>query len=368
MEIDLEALRGNVRLCSDLAGAGCGIMAVVKADAYGHGLNTVVDALKDEVSWFGVANVEEAIAVRDATEGMDLSILILSPLSPGERAVAVNSGFAVPVSCEDEISSYEKHAAKCGKEARLHIALDTGMGRIGIQPEDLPTMIGHLRDATNCSLEGIWSHFPSADEDSKFTLSQISEFKKLVKDLSSCHIHLANSAGLLAFHKELSFTTLARTGLAIYGVSPLGERGAALCPALTWKTRVTLVREIAKGSSVSYGRTFTSDGPMTSATLAVGYGDGYPRSLSNRDTEVLIAGTRCALLGRVTMDQIVVDVSHLQGKVLPGDEVVLIGRQGSQYIGATELAEKAGTIAWEVFTGITRRVERCYQNLHKSLS
>ncbi len=357
-EIDVDALRANVALCQDLAGDGCGIIPVVKADAYGHGLATVVRALRDRVNWFGVANLEEAQEVVKSVGAEGLNILILSPLCPDERESAVDAGFAASVSCEDEVYAYESAAVRLGKVARLHLAVDTGMGRMGVEPEAFFALIECIESEPNCNLEGVWTHLPSADEDEKFSLQQIARFRDLVEKLSSCHIHLANSAGLLRYGDALDFTTLARIGLAIYGVSPFPEKRKVLRPVLSWKTRVTLVRDIARGTSISYGRSFTSDEPMITATLAVGYGDGYPRGLSNSGTDVLIAGTRCPLLGRVTMDQIVVDVSHLRGKVSSGDEVVLIGQQGDQSIEVAELAEKADTIAWEIFTGITGRVKR----------
>ncbi len=245
----------------------------------------------------------------------------------------------------------------------LHLAVDTGMGRMGSTISDFSELRKCIENASHCKLEGVWTHLPSADEDVEFTSKQIAEFRNFIKDsdINDCHIHIANSAGLLGFHDKLDFSTLARIGLAIYGVSSLPNKGTDLCPALTWKTRVALVRNIPTGASVSYGRSFISNAPRTTATLAVGYGDGYPRNLSHRKTDVLIAGARCPILGRITMDQIVVDVSHLIGKVAVGDEVVLMGNQGDETISASELAEKAGTIAWEIFTGIGTRVERFYQ-------
>jgi len=362
-EIDLGVLRSNVRLCNDLAGQGCEVMAIVKANAYGHGLIEVVAALAKEVDWFGVANLEEALEVRNAATEKSPHIFILSPLTPDERVLAIASGFSIPVSNAEEIVAFEQAATSAGKLAMLHLAVDTGMGRMGSSLSDFPELRKRIENASHCKLEGVWTHLPSADEDVEFTSKQIAEFRNFVgdSDIDDCHIHIANSAGLLGFHDKLDFSTLARIGLAIYGVSSLPNKRIDLCPALTWKTRVTLVRNIPAGASVSYGRSFISNTPMTTATLAVGYGDGYLRNLSNRKTDVLIAGVRCPILGRVTMDQIVVDVSHLNGKIAVEDEVVLIGAQGDEIISATELAEKAGTIAWEIFTGIGTRVERFYK-------
>ena len=237
------------------------------------------------------------------------------------------------------------------------------MGRMGCRPEDFLGLVERIRRLGRCRLEGMASHFPSADEDPSFTRSQIRIFAELVsraRPEADCEVHLANSAGLLGFQEEMPFATLARPGLALYGVSPLADRGGELRPVLRLATRVTLVREIPEGSGISYGRTFVADREMRVATLAAGYGDGYPRHLSGRGACVLVSGRRCPVLGRVTMDQIVVDVSALE-EVRPGDEAILIGRQGDEEISAKEVAERALTIPWELFTGITGRVGRIYR-------
>ncbi|NNE92566.1 MAG: alanine racemase [Verrucomicrobiales bacterium] len=179
--------------------------------------------------------------------------------------------------------------------------------------------------------------------------------------MDPCHFHLANSAGLLGYQDQLAFTNLARSGLALYGISPLEDSDADLRPVMSLKTQVTLIRSLPAGSSISYGRTFVSARPIRAATLAAGYADGIPRHLSGNRMDVLIGGQRCPLLGRVTMDQIVVDVSHVE-EVPIGDEAVLIGEQESEEITAVEWAEKAGTIPWEILTGLSNRVERIYLN------
>ena len=359
-EIDLSALQKNVAGCRQLAGENSGLMAVVKANAYGHGLTEVVAALKENITHFGVANLSEAYQVRQAAGDNEAEVFILSPLTPGERTPAVADGFSVSVSSAEELSAFEKAAQLSGKKARLHLAVDTGMGRTGVAASGFPALLKQIRNSPDCLLEGIWSHLPSADEDSGFTRDQISRFSDLVKEEKNCLIHLANSAGLLGYRELPGITNMSRIGLALYGVSPVEKTTADLQAVLTWKTRVTLVRRIAENTSISYGRTFLSDQPMTVATLAVGYGDGYPRSLSRSDTDVLIGGSRCPVLGRVTMDQIVVDISRLKKEILPGEEAVLLGKQGDGIITAGELARKAGTIEWEIFTGITARVERFY--------
>ncbi|MFT5411687.1 MAG: alanine racemase, partial [Verrucomicrobiales bacterium] len=209
---------------------------------------------------------------------------------------------------------------------------------------------------------GVASHYPSADVDEAYTREQLGRFLERVEaaELAPRWVHIANSAGVLGFPSDA--TNLVRAGLMLYGSSPLTEHQEKLHPALAWKSRISLVRDLPPGSSVSYGRTFATDRvPFTRvATVSVGYGDGYQRALSGKGAEVLIRGQRCPLLGRVTMDQIMVDVTGLGDVVGAGDEVVLIGEQGAESILAVEVAHKAGTIAWEVFTSISQRVSRVY--------
>lgn len=358
VEIDLSALRNNLAELRRIAGPACDMMAVVKADAYGHGLSAVVGALTD-VDWFGVANVTEARQVREAASAREVSVLILSPALPDEIEAIVEGDFSASVSSLPEVATFEAAAKAGGKIVHLHVVVDTGMGRMGCQPEAFPSLVEAVKESAHCRLEGIETHFPVADEDADYTRDQIARFEKLLTQVGipdDCRIHLSNSAGILGFSDRTGFASLTRPGLSLYGVSPLPESGKKLQQVLTWKSRLTLVRDIATGTSISYGRTFVSDRPMRVATLGVGYGDGYPRHLSGQNAEVLIAGERCPLLGRVTMDQVVVDISHLPKTVSEGEIATLL----DESLTASELAEKAGTIPWEVFTGITARVERVY--------
>ncbi len=369
-EIDLEALRHNAAVCRTALPAHCGLMAIVKADGYGHGVEAVARALADCVEGFGVANMAEAKALVDAIGDVNAGrILILSPVLPDERILAIDGGFAVSVSNPEEVAGFALAARATGTMARLHAVVDTGMGRMGARPDAFEALVAEIRrtDAETrgaVRLAGVASHFPSADEDAEFTRAQISRFRDMLPTLKlgpEVRVHLANSAGVLGFGREMEFANEARPGLAIFGVSPIARHQPALHPVMAWKTRVTLVRDLAGEDSVSYGRTFIARAPMRAATLAAGYADGYPRSVSGRGAEVLIGGQRCPLLGRVTMDQVVVDVSGMETPPKPGDEAVLMGRQGEEEINATELAEKAGTIPWEILTGITGRVARRYR-------
>ncbi|MEM9280821.1 MAG: alanine racemase [Verrucomicrobiota bacterium] len=362
-EINLGKLRQNAQSCREWGGTSRGIMAIVKADAYGHGLESVVGALAEDVTWFGVANLREAQRVSEALGELLVPILILSPATPDEIEPIVTGGFAGSVSNLEELAHYAKAALDSNLSALLHVVVDTGMGRMGVLPEDLPELVAAIRESPGCVLQGIETHFPSADEDEAFTRSQIETFSSLMDKLSlpeSCQVHLCNSAGLLQFQNVTSFATLTRPGLALYGISPLDDLSEKLMPTLSLKSRITLIRDLPAGSSISYGRTYITPKATTVATLGVGYGDGYPRHLSNASAEVLIQGRRCPVLGRVTMDQTVVDIGHLESKPEVGDTAVLIGTSESESITATELAHKAGTIPWEILTGITDRVERVY--------
>ncbi|MEM7697275.1 MAG: alanine racemase [Verrucomicrobiota bacterium] len=360
-EVDLKALRANARVCQELAGPDCGILGVVKADAYGHGLRTIAAALAEEINGFGVANVREADEVADTVTDPGL-ILILSPALPFEIEAIIRRGYSASVSNQEEVALFDKTAKSLNRVAKLHAVADTGMGRMGAKPEDFRSLVDAIQQSSHCELEGLDTHFPSADEEPEFTREQITHFYSLLSDLTTNSqkplIHLSNSAGLLNFQSLTPAATLSRPGLALYGISPMSESSDRLRPVLTWKSRVTLVREIGPGTTISYGRTFQAERTMRVATLAFGYGDGYPRHVSGGGAEVLIRGQRCQLLGRVTMDQVVVDVSHLDASISPGEEVVMMGQQGEANISAHELARLADTIPWHILTSITPRVTR----------
>lgn len=355
-EIDPDALRHNLAAVRANLDPAVQVMAVVKANAYGHGVGSVVRALRDRVEMFGVANVREAREVRGHLPGA--SVFILGPALPDERAEVVGSGFVPAVSTFEEAASYSALAVP--RRTPIHLTIDTGMGRIGVWQEEAVKIVRAIRDLPGIEITGIASHLPSADEDDAFTREQLARFAKLATDLraelpGAALTHIENSAGVIGFPAAAG--DLVRPGLMLYGSAPRPEFQSRLRAVMTWKTRITLIREVGMGRSISYGRTFITPRPMRIATLAVGYADGYQRHLSNRGADVLIAGRRCAVLGRVTMDQIMADVTGLP-EVREGDEAVLIGRQGDEEILAAELAQKAGTIAWEIFTGIGPRVER----------
>ena len=365
VEVDLAAIRRNLTALASIAGPAVKIMAVVKANAYGHGAREVVGALAGRVAMFGVANLTEAEAISDPAHDSAhvgrTPICLLSGTLPGEHAAIVQRGFIPFVSSFDEAAQYAAHAA--GARVRIHLAVDTGMGRLGVWEQDAVEIARRIMALPGIEITGIASHLPVADEDAAFTTAQLARFHSLVAQLRGIGlrdavVHVENSAGLLAFPNLAG--ALARPGLALYGESPLPEFQSKLEHALTWKTRVLLVRDFGKGRGVSYGRTFITPGPMRVATLATGYADGYPRQVSGRGAAVLIGGKRCALLGRVTMDQIMVDATGVA--TAPGDEAVLLGSQGGETIPVREIAALAGTIAWDIFTGIGPRVARLHRN------
>jgi alanine racemase len=351
VEIDGAALAANARTLRDHSGAD--LIAVVKANAYGHGLTQAVPALAPHAAMFGVANVTEAHEVRTLAPGTP--ILLLGPAAPHERADVLASGFIPMVSSADEAAAYSQLSRTA--RAPIHLKLDTGMGRVGLWHEQAVEAVREIHALHGVAITGLASHLPVADEDADYTREQLALFHRIAKTLreeeglSHAKLHINNSAGAIAFPGQSG--DLVRIGLALYGSSPLPEFQSRLQVPLTWKTQVTLVREVPAERTVSYGRTFTTQRPSRLATLAVGYADGYRRHLSSQNADVIIAGRRCPVLGRVTMDQIVADVTALD-QCEPGDEATLLGAD----LLAAELATKAGTIPWDIFTGLGQRVVR----------
>ena len=331
-------------------------MAVVKAGAYGHGLEEIAKALAaQEIAFFGVANVGEARRIVAA--GVTTRIYLLGATWAEERAEIVARGWTPCISALDEAEHFNRLAGDRQTRLKVHLAVDTGMGRGGFVAEDLPEIMRRLGQLRHLEVEGIGSHLPAADEDQEFTERQFQRFHEIVGELGGEAAfrwrHLANSAGLLGFAQ--GGCNLSRPGLMVYGVSPIPDFQAKLGTVMTLKSRVTLVRTLPAGHGVSYGRQFVTTKPTRVATIGIGYGDGYPRHVSGNGADVWIRGRRFPILGRVTMDQLMVDVTDA-ADVMDGDEVELFGT----HIPVAEVATKAGTVVWEIFTGITPRVTRCY--------
>jgi alanine racemase len=354
-EISLGALRHNIRVARGTGGHP--VMAVLKAGAYGHGLEEVARVLADEpgVAFFGVANVGEARRI--AATGVETPIYLLGATWQGEREEIVARSWVPCLSSLDEAAHFDALARESGRPLRVHLAVDTGMGRGGFVASELPAALPHLEKFSHLILDGLGSHLPSADEDPEFTGRQIQLYNEVVLATGGPTRwkwrHLCNSAGLLGYQTPLC--NLTRPGLMLYGHSPLPGLGTDLRPAMTLKARVSLVRELPAGHGVSYGRTYITTRPTKVATLGIGYGDGYPRHLSNQGARVFLHGQRVPVLGRVTMDQIMIDATELP-ETRAGDEAEIFGC----HISVSELAAKAGTISWEILTRITARVTRVH--------
>ena len=353
-EIDRSALRYNAGVVRERIGSA-EMLAVVKANAYGHGLIGVAETLANDVKYFGIANIEEALALRAA--GLSHPIIILGPALPTERSAIVDGKFIPTISAVEEAEAFDR----IGPVA-INFKLDTGMGRMGVPANESLAAFRKVTALRNVRVHGISTHMPVSNEDENFTRDQLARFRKLVEQFRAeapgdYKAHVLQSAGTLAFNETPH--EIVRAGIMLYGISPLPEFQRLLKPVMTWKTRVALIRDMPEGHGISYGRTFITPRPMRVATLSAGYADGYPRQASNRDAAMLVRGKRCPLLGRVTMDLMVVDVSHVPNAAV-GDEVVLLGRQGEEEISADEIAERAGTIHWDIVTRVGSRVRRVY--------
>jgi alanine racemase len=359
-EIDLDALRRNVRIARSFLAAGVQVEVVVKANAYGHGLGEVASRLDSEIDWFGVANLAEALEIR--ATGARSPIVILSATLAEEREEIVEHGFVPIVSSPDEAEGFAG-IARAGRPVAVQFKFDTGMGRLGLWEDEAEATLGVIRSRPELRLQAIASHLPVADDDAAYTEDQLARFEaaRARFGLNTVPATVLNGAGIIRFGNRARSGDIVRVGLPFYGISPVPQYQERFSPALTWKTRVTLIKSLRPGQSVSYGRTFIAERPMRAAVLAAGYGDGYLRHLSNRGAEVLIGGVRRPLLGRVTMDQLIIDVTDLPELQL-GAEAVLLGRQGTEEILASELAQKSGTIPWEIFTNISKRVTRLYRD------
>jgi alanine racemase len=333
------------------------LLAVVKANGYGHGLVGVAKALAQDAHFFGVANLEEATTLR---REVSQPIIILGPAVPAERSPIAEGEFIPSISTFEEAREFDRVASR--QPVAINFTVDTGMGRMGVPQAEAVALFQKVVTLPNIKIHSLSTHLPVSNEDADFTRAELVQFADLVKKLraefpGAYKVHVLPSAGVLAY-TDPSFD-IVRAGLMLYGISPFQEFQTLLRPVLTWKTRIALIRDMPAGHGISYGRTFITPRPMRVATLSAGYADGYPRHLSNREAAVLVRGRRCALLGRVTMDLMMIDVSQIDDAEV-GDEVTLLGRQGDEEISATELAERANTISWEIVTRIGSRVRRVY--------
>jgi len=364
-EIDLAALERNLRLIRASLPPGIRYVAVVKADAYGHGLqHTAARLMHAGADLFAVANVTEAAALRELGPGWP--ILLLSPLLPEEDRALADYDLAATISTADEAARFAAVGAAAGKRISVHLKVDTGMGRLGVWHEAAPELYRIIRESPHLALDGICTHFSSPDDDPEFTAEQRRRFLAVLAqcpglDPSSTVIHADNSAGLETMPGSSPFNAV-RIGLLQFGVLPRINSLLAQVrteAVFSFKTRVGIVKALPEGTTISYGRTHTLRRTSQIAIICAGYADGIPRALSNRGA-VLIRGQRCPILGRVTMDQTIVDITDVPG-VVCGDEVVLVGRQGGGEINVVEFSRWANTIPWETLCSVTKRVPRSYK-------
>jgi alanine racemase len=355
VEIDLEAVRANVRR---LKPPDAALMAVVKADGYGHGDAAVARAaLEAGASWLGVALVEEGIGLREA--GIGAPILVLSELPRGSEEEALRSDLTPTLYTEAGLTALTRAAA--GRRVDVHVKLDTGMHRVGLwPPEAAPDFCRRVIEA-GLGLGGLWTHFASAESDDATTRGQLDRFLSAVEAVRGAGIapgilHAANSAATLRFPQ--AHLDLVRPGIALYGLAAGPGLDRGLTPAMTLRSQVTLVKRLPAGERLSYGHRYELERDAWVATVPVGYEDGYPRLLSGR-ADVLIRGRRRRVAGTVTMDQLLADCGDEE--IAEGDEVVLIGSQGDERITADELAGLIGTIGYEIVTAVSERVPREYR-------
>ena len=360
-EIDLRALTSNFQKVQEHVGIGTRIIAVIKANAYGHGAKEIACQLKElRAPHLAVAILEEALELRSA--GIELPILLLNGYWPGQEEEVVRHGLTPAVVDLERVKALGRVAERMQKKAYYHLKINTGMSRLGVDWEQVKFLMELSLQSSWVHCQGILTHLSSADEmESPETSRQLERFNKVVQDLRSRGIrqgwiHAANSAAVLRW--PASWYDAVRPGLILYGVNPFNQGPIPLQPLLSLKTRLMNLRPIKKGTSVGYGCSYTALRDSVIGALPIGYADGYNRLLSNR-ASVLLHGQRVPVVGRVSMDLTVIDVTDVPSAQL-GDEVVLIGSQGSEQIRANELAELCHTIPYEILTGISQRVPRVF--------
>ncbi len=358
VEISISNILHNIKELRSLLARKVKFMAVVKADAYGHGAVAVSKAIENKVDCLAVATLSEALELKKA--GIKAPILLLSETHSSNAVDIVKNGFIQTVYTLQLASALSRAAKKLGKKARVHLKIDTGMGRVGMhfgEAEELFKAISRLPDLR---IEGIFTHFAGSEEMDEFTAEQLKRFRSFISKIDhvSYILHAANSAAVI--NHQASHLDMVRVGLSMYGIYPQGIKKhiVNLKPALQFKTHVVYLKKVPAGTPLSYGSTYITKHPANIATLPVGYADGLPRALSNKG-EVLIRGKRFPIVGRVCMDLTLIDVGDSNIKV--GDEVAIIGSQGKENISADDIGKLADTISYEIICGIGKRVPRIYK-------
>ncbi len=358
-EVNLKSLAHNLNQVKKVLPGKTKILATIKADAYGHGLIPVARKLAGcGVDYFGVASIDEGIKLRLAR--VKVPILILGLILKEDVIPLFRYKLTSTICSYDLALELDRRARRLGQKIKVHIKVDTGMGRIGVAQDEALKLIRRIHRLKFIEIEGIYTHFAFADMDKEFTVHQIFLFNHLISQLEKDGIniplkHTANSMGVLAYRD--SHFNMVRPGLVLYGLYPKQGLKINLKPVLSLKAKVLYVKKVPKGCGISYGHIYVTKNKTTIITLPIGYGDGYPRNLSNIGS-VLISGRRFKISGRICMDQIMVDVGNL--KVCLGEEAVLIGSQAKNRITAEELARLAGTIPYEIVCGLGSRIPRVY--------
>lgn len=366
-DIDLAAIRRNMCNIREKAGQGVKVMAVIKADGYGHGAIPIGHHIEDITDYFGVASIDEAVELRKS--GISIPILILGYNSPSLYEMNLLYDIDQTIYSIETAKAMSETAKRTGKRARIHIALDTGMTRIGFSAdEEGLAAVKEIAALPNIHLEGLFTHFSCADmTDKAYTHQQMERYDHFVDMLEEAGItipvkHICNSAGIMEFdHHRYD---MVRAGIILYGLMPSDEvdvKSIDLEPALAWKTHVVNIMEPEMNRGVSYGATYVTDHPCRIATVSIGYADGYPRSLSNKGY-MLIHGQKAPILGRVCMDQTMVDITHI-ADVKVEDEVILAGGWDEKRISVEEISELAGSFNYEFVCDISKRVPRKYSRL-----
>ncbi len=364
-EVSLKAIGHNIAQVKKRLRPGVKLLAVIKADAYGHGAVRVGKYLEDQVDYFAVATAEEAMELRE--QGIRLPVLVLGYISPEQYGEILDYDITQTVYSLEIAEKLSEASVKAGCRTKIHAALDTGMTRIGFHiTEEEADRIAAISRLPGLELEGMFTHFSCADQkDKTYCGLQLEKFRRMEGMLRERGVeipvkHICNSAGIMEFD-DYRFD-MVRSGIVTYGLYPSEEVDKSrlpLIPALSWKSRVIHVQDVEPGLGVSYGATYTTEGPCTRiATVSAGYADGYPRALSNKG-RVLIHGRYAPILGRVCMDQMMVDVSHIPD-VKVEDTVTLIGREGDRGITMEEVADPACRFNYEMACGISKRVPRIY--------
>jgi len=361
-EIDISAFTQNVCAVRASLASSCELMAVVKADAYGHGAATLAaPALQAGATWLGVARCDEGVALR--LHGVDAPILLLGPIWPDEVDALLTYRLTPVIGSLEDARLVQQHARQLGRQVRVHVNVDTGMRRLGLPPQHIPALLAKVETLTHLEWEGVMTHMATADHlDERVLQEQWKCFCGVVQTLrdrgvTPPYIHAANSAALYRFPQ--THGQMVRPGIALYGAHPFDAPGAeVLRPVLSWKTRLARIETVVAGSGISYGHTFVTSRSSRIGTLPVGYADGLCRRLSNVG-EVLVHGRRAPFVGQITMDMCMIDVTDIPQAQI-GDEVVLIGAQGEDRITAGAMASHCGQIPYEVWCAISARVPRRY--------